>query len=87
MLSIKEIHKIGEKTYPTTMSAEGYFLDSQPVFDQAKAYVSLVEKIKAEDEEAFTIQPAIHLKRFNHDALIAGWDECIKELKSFIDES
>jgi len=55
MLSIKEIYKIGEKTYPKTMSAKGHFLDSQAVFDQAKAYVSLVEFIENAHRKKHTL--------------------------------
>ena len=83
MLSIKEINRLSEDI---TGNNDDTYVKELKLINQAKAYVALVEKIKAEGEEAFTIQPATHLKRFNRDALIAGWNECLDEIKSFIKE-
>ena len=77
MLSIKEIDKIAGDTYPQTDEMP----HAQPVFDQAKAYVSLVEKIKAVEDN-----PGMILCEDFTLGYEDGYNKCLAEIKSFISE-
>jgi len=78
MLSIKEIENIGFRL-DTLLSRRDLLLPEHTaeVYEMAKAYVSLVEKIKK------TKEPVC----FDDWYEIIGFRKCLKQIKSFIDES
>jgi len=80
MLSIKEIDNIRGRLF----DAEARNDELNAVFGQSIAYVSLVEKIKGLEPATLSASKA---EDPNEQGLAEGFNDCLAEIKSFIDES